>query len=123
LILYIRMPLLSVSWKASESFWACWNMSLRKSRTIRWSIVVDRYSFQTVIPPETAVRNSVAPTARAISAPVLEPKIAVTHPGSGLSPMMLSTTNASGHGSARATTASRIVSTTESTAIIRYGRR
>ena len=64
---------------------------------------------------------SVATTANAIRAPVLEPKIAVTKPGAGLSPMMLSTVNASGHGCASATRAVRIVRSTERTASFRYG--
>ena len=121
LIRYIRMPLLSVSWNASESFWAWSNMSLRRSRTIHWSILVERYSFQTSIPPDSRVSMSVANTANAIRDPVLEPKIPVTQPGADLSPMMLSTVNASGHGCASATRAVRIVRITETTASFRYG--
>ena len=60
-----------------------------------------------------------AATASPIRTPTLEPKIPLTHPGAGFPPMMLSTTNATGHGSAKATTASRIVITTESAAIFR----
>ena len=52
---------------------------------------------------------------------MLEPKIPVTKLGAGLSPMMLSTMNASGHGCASATTAVRIVRITETTASFRYG--
>ena len=52
---------------------------------MRWSTLVDRYSFQTVIPPESAVSRSVASTATAISPPVLLPKMVVTQPGAAWS--------------------------------------
>jgi hypothetical protein len=47
----------------------------------------------------------------------------VTQPGAGVVPRTLSITNASGHGSARATSATRTVITTEGIAYLRYGRR
>ena len=109
LMRYINMPVRASSWKASESRCACWNRSLRKSRTMRWSTLVVRYSLTTVKPPPASVMRSVDATAKRMSGPLSSPTIEVTHEGAARLPSTVSMMNANGHGSASATTERAIV--------------